>query len=76
LVYTTYLPASVHLLAVLPAASARKLLKDDELTLMKTQPLYWPTQFSLFDVGATQIWQCEVVIPILPEAMLRSSIKS
>jgi len=76
LVYTTYLPAAVHLLAVLPVSSARKLLKEDQLQLMKMHPLYWPTQFSLFDVGATQIWQCEAVIPILPEAMLRSSVKS
>ena len=71
LVYETYLPAWIHLLAVLPEASAKTLLKKSQLTLIKQAPLYWPTQFSLFDVGASQIWQTEAVIPVLPETVLR-----
>jgi 5'-3' exonuclease len=71
LVYTTYLPAWIHLLAVLPEKSAIHLLKKSQLGLLKTHPLYWPTQFSLFDIGASQLWQTEAVIPIIPEELLR-----
>jgi 5'-3' exonuclease len=71
LAYEAYLPAWVHLLAVLPETSAKALLKKSQLTLMKSHPLYWPTQFSLFDVGASQIWQTEAVIPTIPETVLR-----
>jgi 5'-3' exonuclease len=70
LVYTTYLPAWVHLLAVLPETSLH-LLKKSQLGLFKTHPLFWPTQFSLFDIGASQLWQTEAVIPIIPEEILR-----
>lgn len=71
LTYTTYLPAWIHLLAVLPTASANKLLKKTQLGLLKSHPLYWPTEFSLFDIGVSQIWQTEAVIPIIPEELLR-----
>lgn len=70
LIYTTYLPAWIHLLAVLPEKSLH-LLKKSQLGLLKSYPLYWPTQFSLFDVGASQLWQTEAVIPIIPEELLR-----
>lgn len=72
LVYDSYLPAWIHLLAVLPEASAKTLLKPKQRSLIKECPLYWPTQFSLFDVGASQIWQTEAVIPVVPETVLRS----
>jgi 5'-3' exonuclease len=75
LVYSSYLPAWIHLLAVLPEASAKALLKKSQRTLMKEAPLYWPTQFSLFDVGASQIWQTEAVIPVVPECLLRDLSK-
>jgi len=71
IIYDAYLPAWIHLLAVLPETSAKALLKKNQLTLMKSYPLYWPTQFSLFDVGASQIWQTEAVIPVIPETVLR-----
>lgn len=71
IIYEAYLPAWIHLLAVLPETSAKTLLKKSQLSLIKSHPLYWPTQFSLFDVGASQIWQTEAVIPVIPESLLR-----
>ena len=70
ILYGSYLPDWIHLLAVLPASSM-KLLKVQQRSLVHSHPLFWPTQFALFDVGATQLWQCEVVIPIIPEEILR-----
>ena len=72
LTYTTYLPDWLHLLSVLPADSAKRLLPAKRLALLTQKPWYWPTQFAFFDVGRTQMWECEVVIPIFPEAVLRS----
>lgn len=69
--YTTYLPSWIHLLAVLPEKSARHLLKKSKLGLIKKHPEFWPDQFSLFDIGTTQLWQTEPLIPIIPEAVLR-----
>jgi hypothetical protein len=42
---------------------------------MASHPLFWPTQFSLFDIGASQLWQCEAVIPVIPEEILRGLVK-
>jgi 5'-3' exonuclease len=61
----------IHLLAVLPAASARRLLPAAKLGLLETAPWYWPTEWSLFDVGRTQMWECEPVLPLIPEGVLR-----
>lgn len=61
----------VHLLAVLPAESARRLLPAAKLRLLETAPWYWSTEWSLFDVGRTQMWECEPVLPLIPEGVLR-----
>lgn len=66
----------VHLLAVLPAESARRLLPEERLGLLRDAPWYWPTEWSLFDVGRTQMWQCEPVLPLIPEPVLRSLVAS
>lgn len=71
LTHTTYLPDWIHLLAVLPENSARKLLKKDQQGLITSHPQLWPREFTLFDIGSSQLWQTEAVIPIIPEAMLR-----
>ena len=74
ILYDSYLPDWVHLLAVLPMTSAN-LLKVQQRVLMASHPLFWPTQFSLFDIGASQLWQCEAVIPVIPEEILRGLVK-
>jgi 5'-3' exonuclease len=71
-VHATPLPAWVHLLSVLPAASVHRLLAADAAAYMETAPQFWPTSWSLFDVGRTQMWECEPVIPVVPESVLRS----
>jgi hypothetical protein len=38
---------------------------------MKETPWWWPTEWSLFDVGRQQMWECEPVIPVIPESVLR-----
>ena len=68
--YTDYLPAATHLFAVLPAASMARLLPS-HLGLIDRMPWYWPTDWSLFDIGRTQLWECEPVIPVLSDAVLR-----
>jgi 5'-3' exonuclease len=70
LCYTDYLPAATHLFAVLPAASMARLLPS-HLGLIDRMPWYWPTDWSLFDIGRTQLWECEPVIPVIPDAVLR-----
>lgn len=69
--YPKPLPEWLHLLSVLPAASVERLLTS-HMGLIEKAPWYWPTSWSLFDVGRTQIWECEPVIPVIPEALLRS----
>ena len=69
--YKDYLPDWIHLLAVLPETSAKRLLKGTQLSLLKDKPEFWPTTFDLFTVGAGQIWQCEAMIPIISEEVLR-----
>ena len=66
------LPEWLHLLAVLPAESVARLLPPSAQRLMAQAPWYWPTGWSLFDVGRRQIWECEPVIPMIPESLLRS----
>lgn len=69
--YTEYLPPSTHLFAVLPEASMARLLPS-HLSLIYRMPWYWPTGWSVFDVGRTQMWECEPVIPVLDDAVLRT----
>jgi 5'-3' exonuclease len=69
--YPAGLTPWVHLLAVLPADSVRRLLPVERQTLLTENPWYWPTEWSLFDVGRTQMWECEPVLPLIPEAVLR-----
>ena len=70
--FTESLPAWLHLLSVLPAESARELLPASRLAALKKAPWYWPTSWSLFDIGRTQMWECEPVIPVPAEAVVRS----
>jgi 5'-3' exonuclease len=72
IVEPTPLPEWLHLLAVLPAESVERLLPAARgSALIQKAPWYWPTQWSLFDVGRTQMWECEPVIPVLPDSVLR-----
>jgi 5'-3' exonuclease len=68
--YPTPLPDWLHLLAVLPADSMR-LLPPKAQRLMAQAPYYWPSSWSVYDVGKTQLWECEPVIPVIPEKVLR-----
>lgn len=69
--FTEPLPAWLHLLSVLPADSARSLLPTNRQLALQKAPWYWPTSWSLFDVGRSQIWECEPVIPVPPESVVR-----
>lgn len=75
IVYPEPLPEWIHLLAVLPMDSLRRLLPLEKHTLALSHPWYWPSQWSLFDVGRTQMWECEAVIPLIPERLLRATAK-
>jgi 5'-3' exonuclease len=66
------LPDWLHLLAVLPADSVKQLLPAHVQQFMISAAQYWPTSWALFDVGRTQMWECEPVIPMIPERLLRS----
>jgi 5'-3' exonuclease len=70
--YPTPLPDWLHLLAVLPMDSLRRLLPSEKQTLSLTHPWYWPTEWALFDVGRGQMWECEAMIPLIPERVLRT----
>ena len=72
IMYPTPLPDWLHLLAVLPADSVVQLLPHSVQKLMGAYPWYWPTTWTVFDVGKTQLWECEPVIPVIPEIVLRS----
>lgn len=74
--YSAPLPDWLHLLAVLPAESVRQLLPARAHGLMNSAAQFWPTAWSLFDVGRTQMWECEPVIPMIPERLLRSWVPS
>lgn len=69
--FTEPLPAWLHLLSVLPADSVRSLLPANRQLAVAKAPWYWPTSWSLFDVGRSQIWECEPVIPVPAEAVVR-----
>jgi 5'-3' exonuclease len=70
-VYKEPLPDWLHLFAVLPAASVNRLLPPPARRIMARMPYYWPESWSVFDVGKTQMWECEPVIPMIPEHVLR-----
>jgi len=70
--YPTPLPDWLHLLAVLPADSVSLLLPPKAQRRMAQVPYYWPSSWSVYDVGKTQLWECEPVIPVIPEKVLRS----
>ena len=73
IIYPTPLPEWLHLFAVLPVESIERLLPD-YAALMEEIPWYWPTRWSLFDIGRSQMWECEPVLPIPPDAVLRALI--
>jgi len=73
-VYKEPLPDWLHLFAVLPAASIERLLPPPARRIMARMPYYWPDTWSVFDVGKTQMWECEPVIPMIPEHVLRKLI--
>lgn len=68
------LPEWLHLLSVLPVASVCRLLPASRHGLMSAEPWWWPETWSLFDVGRGQMWECEPVIPMIPETVLRAQI--
>jgi len=70
--YPKPLPDWLHLLAVLPADSVMRLSSTKAQTLMGSHSWYWPSSWSIFDVGRTQLWECEPVIPVILEEVLRS----
>lgn len=74
ILYPDPLPEWLHLLAVLPAESVARLLPPRVQRCMAKEPLYWPTTWSFFDVGRSQLWECEPIIPIPPEQVLRSFV--
>jgi 5'-3' exoribonuclease 1 len=74
ILYPKPLPDWLHLLAVLPAESVERLASQQAKQIMTIHPWYWPTSWSIFDVGRTQLWECEPVIPIIPEKVLRANM--
>lgn len=72
ILYPSPLPDKLHLLSVLPMASIEKLLPPEFVKIAHQFPWYWPTSWGVHDVGKTQLWECEPVIPLLPELLLRS----
>ena len=71
IIYKDPLPDWLHLLAVLPAASVNRLLPPQARRIMAQMPWYWPDSWSVFDVGRTQMWECEPMIPMIMEYILR-----
>lgn len=65
------LPAWTHLLSVLPMASVQRLSSAQAQALMTESSWWWPSEWSLFDIGRGQMWECEPVIPVIPESVLR-----
>jgi len=45
------------------------------MAMMEKNPWYWPTSWSVYDIGKTQLWECEPMIPIIPETVLRSAME-
>jgi len=72
IVYAAPLPDWLHLLAVLPSDSVERLLPPETARLMQEAPWYWPTRWSLFDIGRSQLWECEPDLPIPSDAVLRA----
>ena len=74
--YPDPLPDWLHLLSVLPADSVARLLPPHVQRFMARAPWYWPTSWSLFDIGKTQMWECEPIIPVIPESVLRQWLQA
>ncbi len=70
--WTTALPSWLHLLSVLPADSVRSLLPKARQGPLDSDGWWWPDTWTLYDIGRTQMWECEPVIPVIPEEVLRS----
>ena len=66
------LPDDLHLLAVLPMESLKRLAPPHILAKANRHPWYWPTTWALFDVGRSLLWECEPILPLIPEVVLRS----
>lgn len=74
ILYPSPIPEKLHLLSVLPMSSIETLLPPEFVKLAHQFPWYWPTSWGVYDVGKTQLWECEPVIPLLPELLLRSFV--
>jgi hypothetical protein len=66
------LPDDLHMLAVLPMDSLKRLAPPHILAIAQQKPWYWPTSWKLFDVGRSFLWECEPILPLIPEVVLRS----
>lgn len=76
ILYPTPLPEWLHLLAVLPSDSVERLLPVEKANLIREAPWYWPTRWALFDIGRSQLWECEPDLPIPSDAVLRALAKT
>ena len=70
--WSTNLPSWLHLLSVLPADSARELLPAAKRVPLETDSWWWPDTWTLYDIGRSQMWECEPMIPVIPEEVLRT----
>ena len=70
--WSTNLPSWLHLLSVLPAESALGLLPAARRVPLETDSWWWPDTWTLYDIGRSQMWECEPVIPVIPEEVLRT----
>lgn len=69
--FPTPLSEPIHLLSVLPMESIHRLLPPVFVDLALANPWYWPTTWLIHDIGKTQLWECEPIIPQIPECLLR-----
>jgi len=69
--HTEPLQDTVHLLSVLPMQSVEELVLPALVTWAYRHPWYWPSSWALHDVGKGQIWECEPILPLIPESVLR-----
>jgi 5'-3' exonuclease len=69
--FPTPLSEPIHLLSVLPMESIHRLLPPVYVNLALANPWYWPTSWLIHDIGKTQLWECDPIIPQIPECVLR-----
>ena len=74
ILYPVALEPEIHLLSVLPIDSIRRLVLPELQAQigLTVGSWYMPTSWALFDVGRTQLWECEPILPQIPECVLRS----